>query len=129
MPRAVDQWIAKNDDAAIPARVKDRIALKAEDYCQSCQRRVGQGGLRAEFDHVIPLILGGAHAESNLRLLCHECHAAKTRLDVKLKAKVARVRKKNLGFVAPRKKITSRGFDPASPQHSASRRIEKWSAV
>ena len=58
----------------------------------------GWRGLRAEFDHMIPLILGGEHRESNLTLLCHECHAAKTKLDVKLKAKVARVRQRNLGI-------------------------------
>ena len=52
----------------------------------------------AEFDHVVPLILGGCHAEDNLQLLCSECHASKTKLDVKLKAKVARIRKKNLGI-------------------------------
>jgi len=129
MPRSCPEWIAKHDDQAIPGSVKDRIALKAEDYCQSCKRKVGQGGLRAEFDHVTPLILGGKHCEANLQLLCHECHGKKTKLDVKLKAKVARVRKKHLGLVAPRKKIPSKPFPSFKKQHSASRRIEKWSAV
>ena len=97
MSRSLPEWIGKSDDAAIPLRVMDRIARKQDDCCQQCGRRIG-GKLRAEFDHVIPLIIGGGHRESNLALLCHECHAAKTKLDVKIKAKVARVRQRNLGI-------------------------------
>ena len=101
MSRAVPFWEAKHDDQAIPARVQERIARKAEDRCQKCGREIA-GKLRAEFDHITPLILGGKHAESNLQLICNECHAAKTVLDVKIKAKVARVRKKHLGIKKPR---------------------------
>lgn len=95
--RAVDEWIAKTDDAAIPPRVKDRIARAAEDRCVRCHREIG-GKLRPEFDHATPLILGGQHRESNLQLLCNECHGLKTKLDVKLKSRVAKSRKKRLGF-------------------------------
>lgn len=101
MSRSVPEWLAKTDDAAIPDRVKERIARAADDCCVRCTRKVG-GKLRPEFDHAIPLILGGQHRETNLQLLCHECHGLKTKSDVKLKAKVARVRKKNLGFRKPR---------------------------
>lgn len=99
--RTVEEWRGKNDDAAIPPRVKERIAFRAGDACQQCSRKIG-GKLRAEYDHVIPLIIGGSHRESNLQLLCSECHGTKTRLDVKLKAKVARIRKRNLGIKKPR---------------------------
>ena len=95
--RSVPEWIGRNDDAKIPDRVKDRIARKADDCCQKCTRPI-MGKLRAEFDHAIPLIVGGEHRESNLQLLCHECHAAKTRLDVKIKSKVATSRLKHLGI-------------------------------
>lgn len=104
MSRSLPEWIGKRDDAAIPVRVKDRVAQRSDDCCVKCTRKVG-GALRAEFDHAIPLILGGEHRESNLQILCHECHGAKTKLDVKLKAKVARVRARNLGLRKP-----SRGF-------------------
>ncbi len=93
MSRSTDEWIGKHDDAAIPLRVKERIARAACDHCVKCDRKVGEK-LRPEFDHVTPLILGGQNRESNIQLLCHECHGAKTKLDVKLKAKVARVRTK-----------------------------------
>jgi 5-methylcytosine-specific restriction protein A len=64
--------------------------------------------LSGEFDHVIPLIVGGENRESNLQFLCVPCHKAKTRLDVKLKAKVARVRKRHLGLKKPSKFACSR---------------------
>lgn len=107
MSRTVSDWVARHDDQAIPARVKDRIALKAEGYCQHCRREIA-GKLRAEFDHAIPLIVGGKHCESNLQLLCHECHGAKTKLDVKLKAKVAKVRQRHLGIRKPSRFACSR---------------------
>lgn len=110
MSRAVAEWVAKHDDQAIPRGVKERVARKAGDCCQKCGREVG-GKLRAEFDHVTPLILGGKHAESNLQLLCHECHRAKTTLDVKLKAKVTRIRKKHLGIKKQRTILGWRRFN------------------
>lgn len=107
MSRAVPEWVAKHDDAAIPARVKDRIAQRSSDCCVRCTRKVG-GALRAEFDHATPLILGGEHRETNLQLLCHECHRAKSAIDVKIKAKVARVRKKLV--LGDRKRTSFRGW-------------------
>lgn len=99
--RSVPEWIGRNDDVPIPDRVKDRVARKAEDKCQQCGQAI-VGKVRAAFDHVIPIILGGGHRETNLQLLCETpCHKAKTALDVKLKAKVARVRKRNLGIRKP----------------------------
>lgn len=120
--RTVEEWIAKHDDAAIPPRVKDRVSMKSLDCCVKCTRKTG-GGLKGEIDHIIPLILGGEHREMNLQLLCVECHSAKSRLDVKLKAKVARVRQRNLGIRKPKQTIKSAGFRKASPQRSASRPI------
>jgi 5-methylcytosine-specific restriction enzyme A len=110
MSRSLPEWIAKRDDDAIPARVKDRVALRALGHCQKCIRLIG-GKLRAEFDHIIPLILGGEHRENNLQLLCNECHAAKTVRDVKIKAKVARVRQRHLGIKKRRRTIPSRRFN------------------
>ena len=97
MSRAVTEWRGKTDDSAIPGLVKDRTLRAAGDCCVRCHRKVG-GKLRPEFDHATPLILGGQNRESNLQLLCNECHGAKTKLDVKLKAKVARTRLKTLGI-------------------------------
>lgn len=107
MSRSLKEWIAPNDDTPIPARVKERIGRRAEDKCQHCKRTVGPR-LAAQFDHVIPLILGGQNRESNLQLLCEPCHSAKTALDVKLKAKVSRVRQRHIGIKKPSKFPCSR---------------------
>lgn len=108
--RALPEWIGKSDDSAIPDRVKERILRAAEDCCVRCSRKVG-GKIRPEFDHVTPLILGGENRETNLQLLCSECHGAKTKLDVKLKAKVARVRQKTFGIKKQRIITRWRLFD------------------
>lgn len=97
MSRQVATWIGKTDDSAIPDRVRDRLFVKHDGRCALCSRELRAGHWQA--DHVVPLILGGSHAETNLQPLCTSpCHAGKTRLDVKLKAKVARVRKKHIGI-------------------------------
>ena len=94
MSRSVPEWIGKTDDSAIPDRVKLRVYAKAKGCCVKC----GVETLDGQYDHAISLILGGENRESNIQLLCVPCHKAKSRLDVKLKAKVARVRKRHLGI-------------------------------
>lgn len=126
MSRQIPEWIGTHDDQKIPDRVRERVSLRYNDHCIICVRKVG-GALRAELDHITPLILGGQHRESNLRLVCHECHKVKTAFDMKLKAKVARVRKKHLGITKPKSKIQSRGFAKADPQRTASRPIQRRS--
>jgi 5-methylcytosine-specific restriction endonuclease McrA len=126
MTRSLPEWRGRTDDASPPPRVKDRIARKADDCCQQCRRPI-VGKLRAEFDHVIPLIIGGENRENNYQMLCSECHATKTKLDVRLKAKVAAVRAKHLGLRPARQKIQSAGFRKAEPQRTASRPIERRS--
>lgn len=106
--RSIPEWRGRTDDTPIPDRVKDRVFEKFEGYCPKCSRELRPG--QWQCDHVIPLILGGQHAESNLQPLCTSpCHSAKTALDVKLKAKVARVRKRHLGLRKPSKFACSRG--------------------
>jgi 5-methylcytosine-specific restriction endonuclease McrA len=109
--RKVDEWKGRTDDTAVPPRVKARIYLSAEGRCKHCTRFIDGSALVGQYDHVIPLILGGKNEESNLQLLCSECHATKSRLDVKLKAKVARVRKRHLGIKKPRTIRTWRRFN------------------
>lgn len=118
--RTVPEWIGKNDNAAIPPRVKLRLYDKAEGRCVVCTLTAEA----YECDHVIPLILGGEHRESNLQLICKPCHKAKTKLDVKLKSKVARVKAKHLGIRKP-SRLQSRGFAKSAPQRTASRPIER----
>lgn len=100
MARSVHEWVGRTDDSAIPARVEDRVFEKYGGRCPMCTRKLRAG--QWDCDHVIPLILGGKHRESNLQPLCTTpCHSEKSKLDVKLKAKVARVRKRHLGIRKP----------------------------
>jgi hypothetical protein len=55
MSRAVPEWIGKNDDTAIPDRVKVRVFKKYEGYCPKCSRELQPG--KWECDHIIPLML------------------------------------------------------------------------
>lgn len=107
MSRAVPEWIGKNDDTAIPLRVRQRVHFYFGGNCAVCTRPA----IPSELDHITPLILGGEHRETNLQLLCKPCHKAKTKLDVKLKAKVSRVRSKHIGLKKPRTMTRWRKFN------------------
>lgn len=110
MTRSTDEWIGKTDDSKIPPRVIERVARRADGRCCKCTRETGPA-LPGECDHVIPLILGGQHRESNFQWLCKPCHGAKTKLDVKLKAKVSRVHRQHRGIRKPRTITRWRRFD------------------
>lgn len=102
MPRAVPEWVGKTDDSAVPGRVKDRILRRQTDLCAGAACTVTfSGAEKPEFDHIVPLILGGQNRERNLQALCRSCHGAKSQVDVRVKAKVASVRAKHLGLKAP----------------------------
>ncbi len=107
MSRAVPTWEASHDDQAIPPRVKLRIFDAAGGRCAHCTLQI-VGKLLPAYDHVVALINGGRHAESNLQLLCVPCHAVKTGADVGEKAVVARVRKKHIGIRKPSRFLAAR---------------------
>jgi 5-methylcytosine-specific restriction endonuclease McrA len=107
MSRELPEWIAANDDQAIPARVKIRVFDLFNGNCAICTNRV----VVAQFDHAIALINGEEHRESNLQLLCVPCHRVKTRTDVAEKSVTARKRAKHLGIKKPRTITRWRRFD------------------
>ena len=127
MARSVPEWIGKSDDAKVPPRVRLRIFEREGGICHLSKRKI-QPGEKWELDHIVALINGGEHRESNLAPALVQPHREKTRQDVAAKAKSARVRSKHLGI---RKAPTMRsaGFAKAPPQRSASRPIEKWSLL
>jgi HNH endonuclease len=57
---------------SIPQAVRLAVFQRDGGRCVSCG---GDQGL--EFDHVIPIALGGASTEGNLQLLCVDCNRAK----------------------------------------------------
>jgi 5-methylcytosine-specific restriction endonuclease McrA len=102
VPRSVEEWIGKTDDEPFPPRIKVRIFDRYGGQCACCSRII-VGHLLARFDHRISLINGGQNRESNGQLLCHECHDAKTKLDVAEKSVIYNKRIKRMGF--KRKKL------------------------
>ena len=111
MTRSTAEWVGATPDTAIPPRVKDRVVARQGHKCASCARPFGPGKDRPEFDHHDALINGGENREANLRALCGNCHGEKTKRDVAMKAKDARVRKKHLGLSGPKRKMAYRKFD------------------
>lgn len=82
--------------------------LKSHPHCPICRSEVSVSD--AEWDHWIPLELGGSNEVDNFRGLHPPCHKEKTRQDVKAIAKARRLRKKRLGLTKPKKAIPSRPF-------------------
>jgi 5-methylcytosine-specific restriction protein A len=123
--RATEEWAGKQDDAAIPPRVKDRIFRRCGGVCVECRRPLNERE-KPQFDHITALINGGQHAEFNLQTLCGPCHKLKTKADVAEKSDVYQSRAKSLGFFAPKRAIQSQGFLEPEPQRSASRKPLKF---
>lgn len=97
--RSVPEWIAKRDDEAIPPRVKLRVFDRCKERCAVCTLEI-RGKLTPEYDHIVALINGGQHRESNLQVLCSECHKDKTRQDVAEKSETYGRRLKAVGIKA-----------------------------
>ncbi len=121
--RAQPEWIGKTDDTAIPPRVRLRVYMRHNGDCPKCDRKLVPGHWAC--DHIVALINGGEHRETNLQALCNSpCHSNKTALDVAEKSKVYRAAAKDAGIRKP-SRIKSAGFRKAAPQRSASRPIER----
>lgn len=101
MTRSTDEWIGKTDDSAIPPRVRLRVFEAHGGICHLSGRRI-QAGEPWDCDHVVALVNGGEHRESNLAPALRDKHREKTALDVREKSIVRRKRMKSLG-IAPKK--------------------------
>lgn len=98
MTRAVMEWIGRTPDTPIPDRVQVRVFGRDNGRCKSCARRCGIGGEAWVMDHTVALINGGGNRESNLQVLCVECHKSKTAGDVAEKSRVYQRKKTNIGI-------------------------------
>jgi len=83
MSRAIESWVAKHDDQAIPDKVKRRVLDRQRNadgipICPDCTNQI-RPSQAIEYDHALPLIDGGKHSEENLRAIHQKpCHAIKT---------------------------------------------------
>lgn len=89
---------------AFPVAVRNAVIARSGGVCE----KQGCAGIAAEFDHGIPVALGGASTFENCFHLCAECHRKKTALDVKLIAKADRVGGRS-GQFARRQKAKAEG--------------------
>lgn len=73
------------------AKTKEVAAVRANGKCEECGRRLLYGEHKFEFDHIIPLGLGGLSDDGNIRVVCKSCHLDKTtKVDVPAIAKAKR---------------------------------------
>jgi tetratricopeptide (TPR) repeat protein len=56
----------------VPREIKDRVWRRDGGKCVECGSQE-----RLEFDHIIPLAMGGSNTERNLQLLCETCNRTK----------------------------------------------------
>lgn len=106
--RSVSEWIGKTDDTPIPPRVKLRVFERHNGKCSHCGRYL-IGRLGPAYDHVVSLIGGGGNRESNIQLLCTECHAFKTKGDVREKSIIYNKKAKRMRLKSRRLIPGSRG--------------------
>lgn len=108
--RSVPEWIASSPDAAIPPRVRLRVFQAHGGRCHLSGRLIRPGD-QWDADHIIALINGGQHRETNLAPALREVHREKTADDVAIKSKTYRMAAKHAG-TWPKSKtpLKSRGF-------------------
>ena len=97
------------------------LAARLLDFngkCAECACKVG-GPAGLEWDHIIPLELGGEDAIGNLQPLCKVCHKAKTRGDVRAIRKAERMRQRTAGI-----KRTVRSVIPGSKASGWKRKLD-----
>lgn len=110
MSRGTDEWVGKSDDDAIPRRVRARVFEAHGGRCYLSGRVIRSGDVW-DCDHIIALINGGEHRESNLAPALREFHKIKTKADVAEKSRVARKRQKFIGIKRDRKILGWRKFN------------------
>ncbi|ULJ73641.1 HNH endonuclease [Rhizobium gallicum] len=105
MARSTEEWIGRTDDAKVPPRVRLRVFEKYGRKCYLTGREIRPGD-KWELEHVVSLILGGQHRESNMAPALAAPHKVKTAVEMKVKSKIAKVKKKHFGLGKPK----GRGF-------------------
>lgn len=87
------------------AMTKTRRARVIERFNGKCASPGCSVTSSLEIDHTIPLELGGADEDHNLRPLCTYHHKLKTKLDVAMIAKARRLRKRETGETRTKRPI------------------------
>jgi 5-methylcytosine-specific restriction endonuclease McrA len=109
MSRSVPEWIGKTDDTAIPRHVRARVFEAHGGRCHISGQIIRDKNW--DCDHIVALINGGEHRESNLAPALREYHKIKTKADVAEKSRVSRKRQKFIGVKKPRQITAWRRFN------------------
>ena len=117
--RTTPEWVGSTDDARVPPRVRLRIFNAHSGVCYLSGRKIMPAD-KWELEHKTALCNGGEHRESNLAPALVAPHKEKTKSDVKLKAKIDRIRKRHLGIRKSGRTIPGRKFD-GTPIYSRAR--------
>jgi 5-methylcytosine-specific restriction endonuclease McrA len=97
------------------AAARQRVLNKHGRKCAMCQVEITPA-TGCEYDHHIPLSIGGDDTEANLRPVCVRCHRLKSKADTTRAAKAKRQEDKALTKPAARRPIRSRGFSEPRPK-------------
>ncbi len=95
--RSVPEWRGRTDDSTPSDDCKERIVLRQDRRCALSGQEFRPGD-KIEFDHVVPLWLGGKNVESNLQAVIGDAHRRKTSMEAGVRAKVKATCKKHLGL-------------------------------
>lgn len=108
--RSVSEWIGKTDDQKVPDRVRMRVFDREGGICHLTGQKIDPVRDEWDLDHKVALILGGEHREANLFPAKREPHRRKTAVEMKVKSKIARTRKKHLGIAKPKSSLSHPRF-------------------
>ena len=95
MARTVEEWIGRTDNSKPTDACKLRILDRQGNRCAMTDHAFRPGD-KIEYDHKMPLWLGGRNCESNLQAVLADAHKRKTQAEATVRAKVNAIRKKHL---------------------------------
>jgi len=129
MPRTIDEWIGKTDDAMPPKSVVLRLAKKQGGRCGKCGRKLLPGHFIRE--HLKPLWDGGENRESNLELWCvSPCASEKTAGEATQRAEANRKQAYQLGLkTETQKRRPFPGGKGSKWKRAYDRKTQRWVTI
>lgn len=123
--RSVPEWIGKDDNEAVPSRVKMRVWFKYHGHCAKCTRKI-PAGETPQYDHIVALCNGGQNRESNIQLLCEWHHAEKTKTDLAEKSLAYRKMSSHIGITRKPKGRPMPGTKASGQRKRMNGIVEPW---
>lgn len=102
--RAWPEWKAA-PDTAIPPKIRSRVILVWGRVCYLTGAKIV--GKPPEYEHVVPLAMGGENREGNIRPVSPAAHKGKTAQEQTRKAKADAQRAASVATKAPKASIPS----------------------